>query len=79
MKVLEVSSLDELRVKIKAERKRQGLTQQQISDKAYVAKRTVSTAETGKFVPQTAVLIDIIRALGYDELRFKLRSDDENI
>lgn len=73
MKVLEVSSLDEVRAAIKAERLRQGLTQQQLEDLSGVSRRTISSMEVGRFFPHTEVMLDLLNALGYDEIHFKLR------
>ena len=73
MKVLEVSSLDEVKVAVRAERTRQGLTQQQLEDLSGVSKRTICSLETGRFFPHTEVMLDVIKALGYDEIHFKLR------
>ena len=73
MRVLEIHSLDDVKYLIRAERKRQGLLQWELAEKACVSDRTVSTAETGRFMPHLEVLLDIFRALGYDEVHFKLR------
>lgn len=69
---LKANSLEDLRKQIKQERLRQNLTQEELSYRAGVAKRTISTAETGRFVPHIEVMLDIVRALGYEELCIRL-------
>ena len=44
-------------------RRELGLTQQQLADKLYISDKVISKWETGKSVPDTAILVDLAKAL----------------
>jgi putative transcriptional regulator len=52
-----------LRNRIKVERARHDLTQEQLADLVGVTRKTVNTVETGKFVPSTVLALRLARAL----------------
>ena len=52
-----------LRNRIKVERARHDLTQEQLADLVGVTRKTVNTVETGKFVPSTVLALKLARAL----------------
>ena len=57
-----------LRNRIKVERARHDLTQEQLADLVGVTRKTINTVETGKFVPSTVL------ASAQPSLRFALSS-----
>ncbi len=72
MKILDLSSLDDLSTELKAERKRLGLTQWEVAERAYTGRETVRTAEAGKYTPHLDTVLAIAKALGYEELHIKI-------
>lgn len=52
-----------LRNRIKVERARHDLTQEQLADLVGVTRKTINTVETGKFVPSTVLALKLSRAL----------------
>jgi putative transcriptional regulator len=52
-----------LRNRIKVERARHDLTQEQLADLVGVTRKTVNTVETGRFVPSTVLALKLARAL----------------
>jgi putative transcriptional regulator len=52
-----------LRNRLKVERARHNLTQEQLADLVGVTRKTINTVETGKFVPSTVLAIKLARAL----------------
>ena len=44
-------------------RKELGLTQQQLAEKLYISDKVISKWETGKSIPDTAILVDLAKAL----------------
>lgn len=72
MKILVLSSLNELGKELKIERKRLGLTQWEVAERAYTGRETVRTAEAGKYTPHLDTVLAIAKALGYDEIHFKI-------
>lgn len=62
---------------IKVERARQNLTQAELAEKVKVARQTIISIETGKFVPSTVLAFKIAKVLKCttDEL-FELEDQD---
>ena len=52
-----------LRNRIKVERARHDLTQEQLADLVGVTRKTINTVETAKFVPSTVLALKLARAL----------------
>lgn len=52
-----------LRNRIKVERARHDLTQEQLADLVGVTRKTINTVETGRFVPSTVLALRLARAL----------------
>ncbi len=52
-----------LRNRIKVERARHDLTQEQLADLVGVTRKTINTVETGRFVPSTVLALKLARAL----------------
>lgn len=52
-----------LRNRIKVERARHDLTQEQLADLVGVTRKTINTVETGRFVPSTVLAFKLARAL----------------
>jgi putative transcriptional regulator len=52
-----------LRNRIKVERARHDLTQEQLADLVGVTRKTINTVETGKFIPSTVLALKLARAL----------------
>ncbi|TDB79123.1 MULTISPECIES: helix-turn-helix transcriptional regulator [unclassified Micromonospora] len=52
-----------LRNHIKVERARHNLTQQQLADLVGVTRKTITTVETGRFIPSTVLALKLARAL----------------
>ena len=67
-----LSSLDDLSKELKTERKRLGLTQWEVAERAYTGRETVRTAEAGKYTPHLDTVLAIAKALGYEELHIKI-------
>ncbi len=59
----EADSGHPLRNRIKIERARHDLTQQQLADLAGVTRKTINTVETGRFIPSTVLALRLARAL----------------
>ena len=52
-----------LRNRIKVERARHDLTQEQLAELVGVTRKTINTVETGKFVPSTVLALRLARVL----------------
>ena len=52
-----------LRNRIKVERARHDLTQQQLADLVGVTRKTINTVETGRFIPSTVLALRLAQAL----------------
>jgi putative transcriptional regulator len=52
-----------LRNRIKVERARHDLTQEQLADLVGVTRKTINTVETGRFVPSTVLALKLAKAL----------------
>ena len=52
-----------LRNRIKIERARHDLTQEQLADRVGVTRKTINTVETGRFVPSTVLALKLAAAL----------------
>lgn len=52
-----------LRNRIKLERARHDLTQEQVADLVGVTRKTINTVETGRFVPSTVLALKLAKAL----------------
>ncbi len=52
-----------LRNRIKVERARHDLTQEQLADLVGVTRKTINTVETGRFVPSTVLALRLARVL----------------
>jgi len=52
-----------LRNHLKVERARHNLTQQQLADLVGVTRKTITTVETGRFIPSTVLALKLARAL----------------
>ncbi|HYN97798.1 MAG TPA: helix-turn-helix transcriptional regulator [Pilimelia sp.] len=52
-----------LRNRIKVERARHDLTQEQLADLVGVTRKTINTVETGRFIPSTVLALKLARAL----------------
>ncbi|MDI6104091.1 helix-turn-helix transcriptional regulator [Actinoplanes sp. NEAU-A12] len=52
-----------LRNRIKVERARHNLTQEQLADLVGVTRKTINTVETGRFVPSTILALRLAKAL----------------
>lgn len=59
----ETDSSHPLRNRIKLERARHNLTQEQLADLVGVTRKTINTVETGRFVPSTVLALRLGRAL----------------
>ena len=74
MNTLVIHSLDELPGKIRAERIRQNLSQRKLAELAGIGVKTMSTAELGVYTPHVEVLLNIVKALGYESIEFRLEN-----
>ena len=74
MNTLVIHSLDELPGKIRAERIRQNLSQHKLAELAGIGVKTMSTAELGVYTPHVEVLLNIVKALGYESIEFRLEN-----
>lgn len=74
MNTLIINSLDELPKKLKAARINQNMSQSKLAQLAGIGLKTVYTAETGAYTPHVAPLLDIVKALGYDSIEFRLEN-----
>ncbi|HEX8347187.1 MAG TPA: helix-turn-helix transcriptional regulator [Actinoplanes sp.] len=52
-----------LRNRIKVERARHDLTQEQLADLVGVTRKTINTVETGRFIPSTVLALKLAKAL----------------
>lgn len=52
-----------LRNRIKVERARHDLTQEQLADLVGVTRKTINTVETGRFVPSTVLALKLAHVL----------------
>ncbi len=52
-----------LRNRIKVERARHDLTQEQLAELVGVTRKTINTVETGRFVPSTVLALRLARVL----------------
>ena len=71
--------IDNFGIKLKEFRIRKGLTQKELSKKLFVSRKSVSKWETGRGMPDTAMIPKIAAALGVgiDELfEEKTKTDD---
>ena len=72
MKAFTTTSVEQMYKKIREERLKQGLTQQEVATRAGIAVRTVSVIETGNCTPHLSKILAVIEALGYDVLAIKV-------
>lgn len=65
---------------ISKRRKELGLTQQQLADKLFISDKVISKWETGKSIPDTAILVDLAKALdlSLDELLNVKNNEEKN-
>jgi putative transcriptional regulator len=63
--------------KVREERQKTGLTQQDLADRVLVSRQTIFAVETGKYMPSTVLALKIAKAFGrkVEEL-FVLDVDD---
>ncbi|HEX8629637.1 MAG TPA: helix-turn-helix transcriptional regulator [Catenuloplanes sp.] len=59
----QIDSGHPLRNRIKLERARHDLTQEQLADLVGVTRKTINTVETGRFVPSTVLALKLAKAL----------------
>jgi putative transcriptional regulator len=60
---MDTSDNHPLRNHIRVERARHQLTQQQLADRVGVTRKTITTVETGRFIPSTVLALKLARAL----------------
>jgi putative transcriptional regulator len=63
--------------KVREERQKTGLTQQDLADRVLVSRQTIFAVETGKYMPSTVLALKIAKVFGkkVEEL-FVLDADD---
>lgn len=71
MKAFTATSVEQMYKKIREERLSQGLSQKEVAERAGIAIKTVSVAETGNCTPHLSKILAIIKVLGYDVLVIK--------
>lgn len=75
-KKLVIKSKEELPKAIKAERNRLHLSQRKLAEISGTGAKTICTAEHGVYTPHLEVLLDILKALEYTSIEFKLDTED---
>jgi len=64
-----VKSISELVLELKQERKKQGLTQKQLAEKAgYKSYMSIARIENGPHIPSVNILANIAKALGLETI-----------